>query len=96
MTSSWRRSTAGAPPLTGASITETPRTLALSARLRQVLGCTVLCTTMIEPGCAPASKPSGPAASVSTSSSATTHKQMMSLPSANTAGESATFADVSA
>lgn len=42
MTSSLPSSTAGAPPLTGASVTETPCAAAFSAISRQVSGCTVL------------------------------------------------------
>ena len=60
MTSSVPFSTAGPPPLTGASITETPCEAAFSAISRQVSGCTVLWIAMIPPSASPASTPTSP------------------------------------
>jgi hypothetical protein len=95
-TSSRPASTAGAPPLTGASITETSCSAACLANFRHVSGCTVLCTAMMLPGLAPANSPLSPPVSSSTSASPTTHRQISSLAAASSAGDPATSAAVTA
>ncbi|MDT5193566.1 MAG: hypothetical protein QOH20_320 [Mycobacterium sp.] len=70
--------TAGAPPLTGASITEIPLSAADLAISRQVSGCTVLWISTMPPGAGPASTPVPPSRTC-LSSSPTTHRQTRSL-----------------
>lgn len=95
MTRSDRLAAARPPPLTGASMTATPRSAARAATLWQVSGCTVEWIATMPPGDMPASTPSGPNSTSSTSASPTTQIPTTSLVAPREAGVSATAASVS-
>ena len=85
ITRSFPGSAAGAPPLTGASISATPRSAAASASDAR-LGSTVLCTAMTPPGATPGAGRRPPARR---RSSLTTHRHTRSEARRRSAGVAA-------